>query len=1015
MSGETNLQFELETGAWMQIQPLAPQTFRVRLLASGRFAEPALVRYGIVRHPEPRCAFRSSRSGTLLRIETGEAELHVDSRDGTFRVCAADGTERVGTAAAPVCGKEGGFAAAFALRDEEALYGLGDAVVERLNKRGSRADMSCERGSPFVPVPFVMSSRGWAMALATTYRHTFDLGAERPDRLEVTSGEGELDLYLFTGSDCRELLDRYTDIAGKPALLPKWAYGLSFIGNPHIDSLEVVNEALKFRQAGIPCDLIVLNSGWTRLPDDGRAGHEWHPERFPMPSRTTNVPMTFIDVLRRHGFKLSVMLSCDEDLTAGEAGGSAGSPRGAAAAETDGSAGFPQGLAETNGFRLPDGEGDRSWYSHLRPLVARGVAAFYITGTNQLDRHPERRAANGMTDGEMHNLYPVLLAKQMHDGFREQTGLRPFIVHAMAGYTGIQRYASTPTGRFGNKEEGLAAVLGYSLSGHAHATINMDLSTREGIHAGFMQTWVQVNNWSLVWHPGMLEASLRELFRTYARLRYRLLPYLYATAHVAARTGLPVARAMPLAFVGDPACRELRNQYMLGDFLLVAAFTNRVYLPNGVWIDYWTGQRYEGRQTIDYVVPETAGGPLFVRAGAILPFGAESDYIGPHVTEPLELRFYPHERSEWVLYEDDGTSCSYADGQVAATRIRCETDAERTVVYVGKRNGSYEGMPARRGCELVLHLDNKPAAVRVDGKPLTMLKHRGRTLSTADWQYDRRTKTVRLRVEEQADGEGVRVDIVHSAYAVRSAKAGQVQAGAAPSSPAPASTSGDEAAGRSAIRSGAALRLALDSGDGASIESELSAWWHAGMETAAASPLRWRLQWLDGALLAVRQAERRGWPVEAVFGDELDALLQPRDILAPEQGLALLTRLFRRLGRYAGEHADPPSHPAVREAIALIERDLAGTLTLREAAERIGTHPSHLSRLFHQVTGRTFSDYRQKLRMEQAMRLLEAGSKVHEASRLTGFKDVAHFSRAFAHYWGKPPVLFKGRQDPERL
>ncbi|MDF2721819.1 MAG: xylS [Paenibacillus sp.] len=993
MSGEANLQFKLETGAWMQIQPLAPQTIRVRVSPSGRFADPALVRYGILRHPEPRCEFRSGRSGHLIRIQTGEAELRVDSRNGMFCLFSADGSERIGTAAPPVCGPDAGFSVSFGLQAEEALYGLGDAVVERLNKRGGRAVISCERGSPFVPISYVMSSRGWALTLATTYTHTLDLGAARSDRLEIASRNGEFDLYLFSGNGFGELLNRYTDIAGKPALMPIWAYGLSFIGNPHIDSLEVVNEALKFRQAGIPCDLIVLNNGWTRLPDDGSANHQWNPKRFPMPSRPSNAPMTFIDMLRRHGFKLSVMMSCDADLTLGEAErGDAVCPE-----RTNGRAAVPA---------RPDEADDPSWYSHLRPLVSSGVAAFYITGTNQLDRHPDRRAANGMTDDEMHNLYPVLLAKQMFDGFREQTGLRPFIVHSMAGYTGIQQFAATPSGRFGNKEEGLAAVLGYGLSGHSHSTINMDLSTREGIHAGFLQTWVQVNNWSQVWHPGMLEASLLELFRTYAHLRYRLLPYLYATAHVAARTGLPVVRAMPLVFADDPMCRDLPNEYMLGDFLLVAVFTSRVYLPDGVWIDYWTGQRYEGRQTIDYIVPEKAGGPLFVRAGAILPFGPNTDYISPHRAEALELRLYPHERSEWVLFEDDGTSFAYAEGKVAATRIRCETNAERTIVHIAKRSGAYDGMPAARGCELTLQLENKPSAVRVNGKPLTMLKHRGRTLSAADWQYDRRSKTVRLLVEEQADASDLRVEIVHSAYAVRNAKSVQAQADAA------ASGSGDEAAERSAIRAGAALRLALDSGDAAAVERELEAWWQAVMEIAAASPRQWRLQWMSGALLAVHHAERRGWPLEDVFGDELDMLLQPRDILSPEQGLALLARLFRRLDRYAGERAGPLPHPAVREAIALIERDLARTMSLRETAERVGAHPSHLSRLFHQATGQTFTDYRQRLRMEQAKQLLEAGSKVHEASRLTGFKDVAHFSRAFTQYWGKPPVQFKGRQGP---
>ncbi|MEF3310066.1 glycoside hydrolase family 31 protein [Paenibacillus sp. GYB004] len=92
---------------------------------------------------------------------------------------------------------------------------------------------------------------------------------------------------------------------------------------------------------------------------------------------------------------------------------------------------------------------------------------------------------------------------------------------------------------------------------------------------------VVINSGSYFRNPCVLEKPLRDMFRKYARLRYRLLPYVYATAHVAARTGMPIARAMPLMFPDDPHCGELLQQYMLGPFLLVAVFTDRVYLPAG--------------------------------------------------------------------------------------------------------------------------------------------------------------------------------------------------------------------------------------------------------------------------------------------------------------------------------------------------------------------------------------------------------------------------------------------------
>lgn len=1044
MSWEAALQFKLDNGSWMRIEPWGTRSFRIRLSHSGSFADPALARYGIIRRTSHHSEFSTRRTENKVTIRTELAELCVDERSGHFQIASIQNAAndyvglndnpdayvtgripkhvnrfqlepdqrgqqdldihyRLRTSSPLQFGEYGGFALSLALEPEEFLYGLGDSAVGKLNKRGTKVVMQCRRGSPFVPIPYVMSSRGWAVATVTTYMHTYDLGKDHADRLTIASDDGEPDLFVIAADSLPELLDSYTDIAGKPTLLPMWAYGLSFIGNASIDARQVADDALKFRQSGIPCELIVLNSGWTKQPDDGCASHEWHRERFPLPSNSPYGPMTFIDILHRHGFKLSVMLNCDADLTLGEVSDSNNGTEGDA---------LPLASHPNGEERTPGSVPATTWYDHLQHLVINGVSAFYLSGTNQLELHPGRVAANGMDDKEMHNLYPVLLMQQMYEGFRKQTGLRPFIVHAMAGYTGIQRFAATPSGRFGSKEEALAAVLGYGLSGHAHTTINMDLSTREGIHAGFLQTWVQVNNWSHVWHPCLLEQSLLELFRTYAKLRSRLIPYLYATAHVAAQTGLPVVRALPLAFPDDPECREMSRQYMLGDFLLASVYTNRVYLPEGVWVDFWTGQRYEGMQTLEYNIPEGAGGPLFIRAGAIIPFGPHTDYIGQHKPETLELHLYPHGCSAWTLIEDDGASLAYRNGQFASTEFHCEESTDRTVVLIGKRTGTYAGMPPMREFDIVVHMENKPEDVLVNGQTLTLRKRRARTPTPSDWSYDRRMKAVRLHAAESPDARLVRIELVHAHARTSTDRQGDRQG--ADSGREGAAAAADKAGTDYAARVAAtALYQALDSGEPDSARQAMDAWWNVRTADAASrSPQQWRLDALNGAALLIQYAERREWPAEDVFRGTLEPLFRLHDLSAPEHGGELLARMIRQLNGYAGGPAARLPHQAVREAMRIAEQELDSSLSLRDIAERVGMHPSHLSRLFHQETGRTFSDYRLKLRMEQAKRMIAGGGKVHEASAATGFKNVAHFSRAFTRYWGKPPVAFKGRREP---
>ncbi|MBP1992061.1 DUF5110 domain-containing protein [Paenibacillus eucommiae] len=955
-SGDAALQFELSNGRWMRIYPVAPHTFRIRMNSSGQFTEPALIRSGIVCHPDALCEFAADRSAHMVYIQAGQAGLAIDTRDGQFRFIKPGGQELLGTLAAPKCDVPAGFSITFMLHDEEVLYGIGDSMEGRLQKRGQKADMWCNRTYPYIPVPFVMSSRNWGLMLVTTHRHEFDLGCTDKDVFSLTSPEGELDLYLFAGSSFSELLDRYTNISGKPKLLPIWAYGLSFIGNENTNARDIIHDALKFREADIPCDLMVLNNGWSQTGDDGSANHKWHPDRFPMPARSSYRPMSFIDTLTIHGFKLSLRSFYDYDFASSE--------------------------------------------ERPQALIADGANSFQILESDDWEAHQQPPLILGVEEQEQHNLYPVLLVKKIHDVFLHQTGLRPFIVHTKVGYTGIQQFAATPSGQYGRIDEALVAVLGYGLIGHSHTTINMDLSTREGIHIGFLQTWAQVNNWSDLWHPYLLEDSMRKLFQKYAKLRYRLMPYLYAAAHAAARTGLPVVRAMLLMYPNDPNCRELQHQYMLGEFLLVAAFSKPVYLPAGIWIDYWTGERYNGLQTLNYTIPDGTGGPLFIRAGAIIPYWPDMDYIGHKKVECLTLHVYPHQYSEFVLYEDDGETLQYTEEQIAVTHIRCEADGERTRVDIARRIGTYNGMPAHRSYDLVIHTESKPLSISINGKPLLEQKHPSRTNSASSgWRYTRRAGTIQLHAEETTRKDSLQIEIVYPASASRKTKNRTEML--------ESFHAADQEAVNSTLHPLTVLHTALNNGDPEVMKAALDDWW-TRLLIKAAVPRKWRLHLLNAALLAIRHAERHGGIAEDVFGQDLDTLFMLQNVTTPNQGLDLLQRLFVQSIQQACEPVMPSLHPAVRETIAIVKRDIAKKLSLYEIAAQIGSHPSHLSRLFLKEAGLSFTDFTLKERMERAKEMLEAGLKVHEAAAATGFTDVPYFSRTFSKYWGVPPVTFKG-------
>ena len=363
-------------------------------------------------------------------------------------------------------------------------------------------------------------------------------------------------------------------------------------------------------------------------------------------------------------------------------------------------------------------KGLEPWFDHLSYFVDQGVSAFKLDGSSQVIEHPNRKWGNGMTDEEMHNLYPVIYAKQMAQGFENHTRRRA-MVYSAGGYAGVQQFVASWAGDTGGGPKPLASMLNLGFSGHSNHSCDMDIGTLQGIHFGFLQTWAQENNWAY-WHqPWLMEEPQIAAFREYGRLRYKLLPYLYSTAAEAARTGYPVMRAMPLACPDDPAWDASRAQYMLGDFLLVSVFSKEVRLPEGTWFDFWSGKAVQGPATIPVAVSPIHGGSLLVKKGAIIPTWPPCDHAEKGWSPEVGLLVYPAAKSEFTLYEDDGESLAYRKGAFALTRLSCETIAKTVKLSIGGRQGSYAGMPATRDFTATIYLPARPHAVVLDGKPVT--------------------------------------------------------------------------------------------------------------------------------------------------------------------------------------------------------------------------------------------------------------------------------------------------------
>lgn len=704
---------KINSGDFLMAQPVKENIIRIRVNSTGEFFESTMEKYGIVKTDWNNYNCELYEDDKVIKIKTEILEMKINKEDGSIGIKGLEGKTLLESMKPFTYSEKIGVGASFNLSNDEKFYGLGYRQTDFIELRGNLLRNHVSYGECYGPQPFIMSSNGWGVFYNTTRDSYFDIGFNDKNKMNVWSEKGELDFYIMVG-DYKNLINSYTLITGRPALLPQKAYGLMFICNEKENQFDVLNDARDFRREGIPCDYLGLEPGWMEKHYDLSTSKDWDKEKFYMPwwseDRKQFQNMTFIGALKRSGFNLSLWLCCDYDIFNEEEkeaikNKSVNKPFGFGKLDFDPRAHSPIYMDKVT-------DKDKPWFEHLKKFVDSGVAAFKQDPAFVVNDHPDRLYANGMIDDEAHNIYTTILAKQVHEGYKEYTGQRP--MHFMGtSYTGIQKWAPTWTCDCGGRERAFIGMLQNGICGHMNVSCDMDVHTIEGIHFGFLLPWSLVNSWASIDQPWWLGDELYEAFKFYSKLHYALIPYIYSFAQVGASTGMPIIRALPLMYPDDDNASNINSQYMFGDSLMVSGFTNNIYLPEGNWIDYFTGENIEGSKTIEYNPPKGRGGALFIKRGAIIPNWHYVDYVNQKKVEDIIIHFYPDGESEFTLYEDDGVSFEYINGALATTFIKCVKNNSTIEIKLEPRKGEYIGKSEKRSYSIVIH-EEKPKEIYVN-------------------------------------------------------------------------------------------------------------------------------------------------------------------------------------------------------------------------------------------------------------------------------------------------------------
>ncbi len=707
-------------GSKIRIRFLTDKIMRIQIAGQGKeFKGSALNRYGFIENIETNPKIKLSESKNSFSAQSPFFRLKGDCRTGEIIITkSSDGTVLLDQ-------KNFSFDKRFSIvsfhasKDED-WVGFGDQTRDRLYHRGYIADCYVRNVVSYLPVPFFISTKGVGVMVNTTYRTIFDMCKSDPDNYFWKDYSDNIDYYVMVDNDFKGVIDLYTTLTGKPKLPPEWSFGPWYICRMQANDFEVVSDALNFRREGISCDVIGLEPGWMEKFYDYSTEKTWSKERFPIPSYNFNGPYNFINALQRMGFKLELWICNDYDLSYEEERRIKRQPSNSSDDHfTNSNETFEVDEHLTDEVYCDKiTKKDEPWFAHLEKFVDQGVSFFKQDGSNQVLDHPDRLWGNGMLDNEMHNLYPLLWSRQMYEGFKEHTGKRP-LIFTDGGWTGFQAWSGTWTGDTGGRLQTLGALLNTSLIGHSWATTDMEVTQKEGIHYGYLQPWSEIDSWNYFRMPWLQGEELLEMFKYYSRFRESLIPYLYTWAYHATQTGCPLLRPLTLEFPKDKNCRENLHQYLLGRDLMVGIYERKIYFPEGTWKDFWTGKVHEGNQTEEITWPDNRGGALFIRSGAIIPFGPEMKYWGEKPLNEMRLYIFPDEKeSHFDLYEDDGVSLKNLDGEYAITPFSAIAKSNSTIVKIGGAKGSFKGQVKTRTWDITLHEEKPPVSVTNNEKLL---------------------------------------------------------------------------------------------------------------------------------------------------------------------------------------------------------------------------------------------------------------------------------------------------------
>ena len=589
----------------------------------------------------------------------------------------------------------------------------------------------------------------------------------------------DMDYYFIAGKNFDEVISGYRTLTGKASLYPKWVLGFWQSRERYKTSQEIEETLAEFRKRHIPVDNIVQDWNYWKL--DSWGSHEFEADRYPNPQAMLD------NVHKMHGrFMISVWPKFYDTVKNYKELDKKGWMYHQAVKDDIhdwlGFRGSFYDAYDAGARKMFWRQMDENLYSKYNHDGIAGVDAWWMDASepNVRDCTPMwyRKALSGPTalgtSTEFFNAYSTVNADAIYNGQRsvykgKDNEPRVFLL-TRSGFAGEQRFSTaTWSGDIATRWEDMRAQmtagLNYSMSGVPFWGMDQggfcvenryvaaqqlydktgvenedlkewrELQTRWNQFGAFIPLFRAHGQWPLreIWNIAPDNHPAYKSFVYYDKLRYRLMPYLYSMAGWAHFKDYTLMRALVMDFNGDKEVENIGNQWMFGPALMACpvgyykARNRSVYFPKqSGWYDLYTNEYIEGGQSLVVDAPYECI-PVFVREGAIIPFGPEMEWSDEKPAELINLYVYAGKNGSFQLYEDEGVNYNYEKGKYATIDITYD-DASKTVKF-GARKGQFNGMLKNRRFNVVLITKDAPQPLNLENPNGKMVQYDGKEVS----------------------------------------------------------------------------------------------------------------------------------------------------------------------------------------------------------------------------------------------------------------------------------------------